>query len=48
MSRIIFAIFMLVLAGTNTAFNTVHGFGEDVERLGEKTQDAAERARKRL
>lgn len=48
MYRIIFAILMLVLAGTNVACNTVHGLGEDVERVGEKTQDAADRVKRRL
>lgn len=48
MRRIIFAIIMLVLAGTNVACNTVHGLGEDVERVGEKTQDAADRVKRRL
>jgi predicted small secreted protein len=38
---------MLVLLGTNVACNTVHGFGQDVERVGEKTQDAADRAKRR-
>ena len=28
--------------------NTVHGLGEDIERGGEKTQDAADRVKKRL
>ena len=45
MGRIIFATLMLVLLGTNVACNTVHGFGQDVERLGEKTQNAADRAK---
>ena len=48
MRRIIFAILMLVLLGTNVACNTVHGLGEDVERAGEKTQDAADRVKRRL
>jgi predicted small secreted protein len=48
MRRIIFAILMLVLVGTNVACNTVHGLGEDVERAGEKTQDAADRVKRRL
>jgi predicted small secreted protein len=47
MRPIIFAILMLVLLGTNVACNTVHGFGQDVERLGEKTQDAADRAKRK-
>ena len=37
MRQIIFAtLLMLVLVGTNVACNTVHGFGQDVERAGEK------------
>ena len=47
MRQIIFATLMLVLLGTNLACNTVHGFGQDVERVGEKTQDAADRAKRR-
>jgi predicted small secreted protein len=37
---------MLVLLGTTVACNTVHG--QDVERAGEKTQDAANAAKKKL
>ena len=48
MRQIIFAIVMLVLAGMNTACNTVRGLGQDVERAGEKTQDAAETVKRRL
>jgi predicted small secreted protein len=39
---------MLILVGTNLACNTVHGFGEDVERAGEKTQDTADRVKRKL
>ena len=42
------AILILVLLGTNVACNTVHGFGQDVERAGEKTQDAANAVKKKL
>ncbi|MGZ8452195.1 MAG: entericidin A/B family lipoprotein [Candidatus Binatia bacterium] len=28
--------------------NTIHGFGRDVERAGEKTQDAADAVKKKL
>ena len=42
MRRIIFATLLVILLGTNVACNTVHGLGQDVERVGEKTQDAAE------
>jgi predicted small secreted protein len=49
MRRIIFAILMLwVILGTNVACNTVHGFGRDVERAGEKTQDAADAVKRKM
>jgi predicted small secreted protein len=49
MRRLILATVMLLgLVVTNVACNTVHGFGEDVERAGEKTQDAADRAKKKM
>ncbi len=49
MRRLILATVMLLgLVTTNVACNTVHGIGEDVERAGEKTQDAADRAKRRM
>jgi len=38
------------LAGILTSFgcNTVHGLGQDIERGGEKTQDAADSVRRRM
>jgi predicted small secreted protein len=48
MRQIIFAILVLLLVGTTAACNTVRGVGQDVERAGEKTQDAAESVRRRL
>lgn len=48
MRRIIFATIMLALLGTTAACNTVHGFGEDVERAGEKTQDAADAVKRKM
>ena len=38
------------LAGilNSLACNTVHGLGEDIERGGEKTQDAADKVKRRL
>jgi len=48
MRTIIIATLMLVLLGSNVACNTVHGFGQDVERAGERTQDAADRAKKKM
>jgi predicted small secreted protein len=49
MRQIIFgALLLLVLVGTNVACNTVHGMGQDVERAGEKTQDAADAVKKKM
>jgi predicted small secreted protein len=48
MRRIIFSLMAFGLLSMNLACNTVRGFGEDVERAGEKTQDAAESVKKKL
>ena len=49
MRQIIFAtLIMLVLLGTNVACNTIHGLGQDVERAGEKTQDAANAVKRKM
>jgi predicted small secreted protein len=48
MQRIIFSIMACALLCVNLACNTVRGLGEDVERAGEKTQDAAESVKKKL
>jgi predicted small secreted protein len=49
MRRIIFwTLMMLVLSAMNLACNTVHGLGQDVERAGEKTQEAADAVKKKL
>jgi predicted small secreted protein len=48
MRSIIFTALMLFLLGTNVACNTVHGVGQDIERAGEKTQDAADAVKKKL
>lgn len=48
MRSIIFALLMLALLGANVACNTVHGFGQDVERAGEKTQDASDRVKRKM
>lgn len=39
---------MLLFLSLNIACNTVHGFGQDVERAGEKTQDAADRVKRKM
>jgi predicted small secreted protein len=49
MRQIIFAtLMMFVLLGTNVACNTIHGLGQDVERAGEKTQDAANAVKRKM
>jgi predicted small secreted protein len=48
MRSTIFVLLMLALAAMNTACNTIQGFGRDVQRAGEKTQDAAEWVKKKL
>jgi predicted small secreted protein len=48
MRSMIFAALMLTLLGMNMACNTVHGVGQDVERAGEKTQDAADAVKKKM
>jgi len=50
--RKIFSALIIVgsLAGIlgSSACNTVHGLGQDIERGGEKTQDAADSVKRRL
>jgi predicted small secreted protein len=49
MRRLILATVMLLgLLGTNVACNTVHGIGQDVQKAGEETQEAADRVKKKL
>ena len=48
MRQMIFTLLMLALLGTTVACNTVHGLGQDVERAGEKTQNAADAVKKKL
>jgi entericidin B len=46
-SALILACTLATILGS-FACNTVHGLGEDIERGGEKTQDAADRVKRRL
>ena len=46
-SALILACSLATILGS-FACNTVHGLGEDIERGGEKTQDAADRVKRRL
>jgi len=48
MRPMILATLMLILLGTNVACNTVHGFGQDVERAGYMIHDAATAEKKKL
>jgi entericidin B len=48
MIRKILPIFMIVGILGIAACNTVHGLGQDIERGGEKTQDAADAVKKKL
>ena len=41
---LVFAVGMLLAVGCNT----IHGLGQDIERGGEKTQDAADAVKKKL
>jgi predicted small secreted protein len=45
------SLIAISLAGsliTSFGCNTVHGLGQDIERGGEKTQDAADSVRRRM
>jgi predicted small secreted protein len=48
MRRQLFAAIMLFLLGMTAACNTIHGFGKDVERAGEATQDTADSVKRRM
>ena len=41
--RILATLMLLGMLGTIAGCNTMHGFGHDVERTGEKIQDKAAR-----
>ena len=47
-------LFALILASSlagilsSFACNTIHGAGQDIERAGEKTEDAADRVKRHL
>lgn len=48
LQRIFGALMMLVILGAIVSCNTVHGLGQDIERAGEKTQDAADAVKKKM
>ena len=41
--RILAALMLLGVLGTIAGCNTMHGFGQDMERGGEKIQDKSQR-----
>ena len=48
---ILWAVYLacsLTVSLGSMACNTVHGMGQDIERGGEKTQDAADAAKRRM
>jgi len=46
--RILGTLLIMVLWGTIAGCNTFRGLGQDIERAGEKTQDAADNVKKRM
>ena len=45
MKKLLLVLLMAGFVGSMVACNTVHGAGRDIERGGEKMQDAADRNR---
>jgi len=48
MLRKILPLLMVLWGLTIAACNTVHGMGQDIERGGEATQDAADAVKKKM
>lgn len=45
----VFGAFVLsMILGALVGCNTIHGMGQDVERAGEKTQDAADAVKEKM
>lgn len=44
--KLVFILSMFALVGGLTACNTMHGFGQDVERGGEKIQKSSDDVKK--
>jgi predicted small secreted protein len=47
-SALLLACSLAAMLGSSFGCNTVHGVGQDIERGGEKTQDAADSVKRRL
>ena len=48
MNKLLSLLALMMLLGALSACNTIHGFGKDVERGGERVQDAAQSTQKRM
>ncbi len=46
--KIVAATAALLLAALLAGCNTIHGLGKDIERAGQKTQEAADAVKKKL
>ena len=44
----LFLVFLITGTLVSVGCNTVHGVGQDIERGGEKTQDAADAVKRRM
>lgn len=48
LKTILWALYLTFSLAGSMACNTVHGMGQDIERGGEKTQDAADAVKRRM
>jgi len=48
LKNILWALYLTCSLTGSIACNTVHGMGQDIERGGEKTQDAADSVKRRM
>jgi len=48
LKTILWALYLTCSLAGSMACNTVHGMGQDIERGGEKTQDAADSVKRRM
>jgi predicted small secreted protein len=48
LKKVFLALFLACSLAGSFACNTVHGLGRDIERGGEKTEDAADAVKRRL
>jgi entericidin B len=46
--KILAVLVLLGMSAASAGCNTVHGLGQDIERGGEKTQDAADSVKRKM